>query len=64
MIHNIHHVYPGISKEGFQEIIEQVNPGGRDEIHFHRGAYKGNAIFIPHNLGLEITGEKMIFKDK
>ena len=54
MISNIHHVFPEITKEQFQEILEHTSPG--DEIHFHEGTYEVGTIFIPHDMGLTITG--------
>ena len=54
MIAEIHHVFPGISARQFQKILACTSP--RDEIRFHEGGYEQGAIFIPHDMGLTITG--------
>ena len=55
MLHTIHHVFPGVTKEQFQEVLEGTHSG--DEVHFHEGIYEVGTIFIPHYYeGLTFTG--------
>lgn len=54
-IFNIHHIYPGISKEQLHEIANQCSSG--DEIRIH-GEHEPGAIFFKHLPGgLTITGD-------
>ena len=54
-IFNIHHVYPGITKEQLQKVADECSSG--DEIHLY-GEFKEGEIFFKHLPGgLTITGD-------